>query len=98
MEGRDQPSYDVARQSDTKPYTLDWIAKSNDVEARRIVADNPSTSDETLKRLSEDKDETTSRKAVMNLEHRRENHRLSDEYTGVDFTDDSGYGDIQFEY
>lgn len=98
MEGRDQPSYDAARQSDTKPYTLDWIAKSNDVESRRIVADNPSTSDETLKRLSEDKDETTSRKAVMNLEHRRENHRLSDEYTGVDFNDDSGYGDIQFEY
>lgn len=34
----------------------------------------------------------------MNLEHRRENQRLSDEYAGVDFNDDSGYDDIQFEY
>lgn len=82
----------------TVPDRLDRLSQSKDSETRLHVAGNPNTSLHTLETLSEDKDEKVSRRAVMNLEHCRENQRLSDEYAGVDFNDDSGYDDIQFEY
>ena len=82
----------------TVPDRLDRLSQSKDSETRLHVAGNSNTSLHTLETLSEDKDEKVSRRAVMNLEHCRENQRLSDEYAGVDFNDDSGYDDIQFEY
>lgn len=53
---RSQQDWELARSAEADPTTLDWLSTHAERDIRRMVATNPSTKQETLRKMLNDKD------------------------------------------